>query len=125
MDDLSDKLKFQLESLNWLREMNLINHPQFINQIKLNIYTISKTIKNVELLVIQDQQSMLVYIELDWFSRRFRKKSIISSVELRLKELMPSYRFRVIDDRSIFELALKKAKQIIKGHVNDSSKNNN
>ena len=108
---MNDKEKFQYSALNWLREMNLVNSPQFINQIKFTIYTTSRWIKNSELLILQNHKSMLVLIELGWFSSKFFKNRILEETHAKLLELLPNYSFRVVADKAIFNMALERAKK--------------
>jgi hypothetical protein len=108
-----DRLKYQLEGIKWLAELELLNNPQLINNIKLNILVVSKQIKEVELLIYRENRTMLVLLELSWFGHRFFKRRIFEEVEDSLSQILPSFRFRVTDDPKIMELAVARVKQAL------------
>jgi hypothetical protein len=110
-----DKRKFQYEGLKWLFEMDLLDHPQAINTIKLNILSTSKRIKEVELLIYREKKAMLVYVELSWFGRKFQQRQIISDVYEVISQLLPSFRVRVTEDPTIMRMAVEKVKKAITG----------
>jgi len=120
-----DKSKFQYEGIKWIMEMELLNHPQAINTIKFNILMVSKRIKEVELLIYRENKSMLVLLELSWFGRKFRKKQIFTEVHEVLSQLLPSFRFRVIDDPKIMQMAIERVQKALTGGKNENSTNNN
>lgn len=121
-EELQDKFKMQYASLKWVYEMELVDDPQLINNLKLNLFSISAAVKEIELLASYHQKAILVWLELGWFGRRFLREKILLESEERLKMLLPNFRFRVITDRNIFDLAVKKAKSITKGE-NDEAAN--
>jgi len=123
-DDTLDTIKTQAAGLKWLYEMELLNSPQLINNLKLNILTQDSTIKDVELLIDQNSKAILIYIKLSWWGKVFRKDRIFVSIEDLITQLLPTYRKRVIHERWIFDLAIKKAKQVIGGY-NEKSNNAN
>ncbi len=110
-----DKQKFQYEGMKWLMELELLNHPQAINQIKFNILMTSKQIKEVELLIYREHKSMLVLLDLTWIGRKFYKKRIFTEVQEILTQLLPSFRFRVTDDTKIMNLAIESVKKALTG----------
>lgn len=112
---MSDKQKYQADGLRWLHELEVLNHPQVINNIKLNVFVQSKQIKEVELLIYREKKSMLVLIELGWFGRKFKKKQIFEDVHNSLQQLLPSFRFRVTDEPAIMQLAVERVKQALSG----------
>lgn len=118
-----DRLKYQLEGIKWLAELELLNNPQLINNIKLNILVASKQIKEVELLIYRENKTMLVLLELSWFGRKFLKRSIFEEVEDSLSQMLPSFRFRVTDDPKIMELAVARVKQALTGGKNENNIN--
>ena len=115
-----DKFRYQLEGLKWLAELEMLNHPQLINQLKLNVMMTSKHIKEVELLIYRENKSMLVLLELSWLGRKFFKKSIFADVEDVLTQILTSFRFRVTDDPKIMEMAVAKVKRAL-GGINEST----
>ena len=107
MDEV--KGKFQFAGLSWLYQMELIDDPQLINNLKLNIFDASPHVREVEFVSSHFHRSMLVWIELSWLGRfDFVRSRAVSSVEERIKQLLPNFRIRVVTDRSIFDLALDK-----------------
>lgn len=117
-----DKAKYQYEGVKWLYEMEMLNHPQLINQIKLNILMVSNRIKEAELLIYRENKSMLVLLELSWFGRRsWIKKQIFASVHDILSQLLPSFRFRVTDDPKIMEMAIAQIKRALTGGLNENA----
>lgn len=120
---MDDKQKFQFEGLKWLHEMEFINHPQVVNNIKLNILMTSNRINEVELLIYREKKSILVLLDLTWIGRKFFKKQIFEDVQESLQQLLPSFRFRVIDDPKIMQLAVEKVKQALTGGKNETASN--
>lgn len=119
-----DKSKYQYEGLKWLFELELLNHPQVINQLKISILMCSKRIKEVELLIYRENRSMLVLLELSWIGRKFSKKWIFTEVQDALTQLLPSFRFRITDDSKIMEMAVEKVKKALTGgNSNESNLN--
>ncbi len=111
----NERQKFQVSGLKWLQEMEFINHPQMINTIKLNVLMQSERIKDVEFLIYRENRSILVCLHLTWIGRTFFKKSIVRDVGDIVSQLIPSFKYRVIDDRRILELAITKVKNAITG----------
>lgn len=114
-----DKYKFQLEGLKWLFEHQLLDHPQLINHLKMNILMVSPSIKDAELLIARDQRQILVYVDLTWFGRTFKKRPIFQETEDILSQMLPSFRFRVTNDRNIFSLSLERVKKALTGGSNE------
>ncbi len=120
---MDEKQKYQVDGLKWLHELEVLNHPQVINNIKLNIFITSKHIKEVELLIYREKKSMLVLVELGWFGRKFFKKRIFEDVHNTLQQLLPSFRFRVTDDPAIMNLAVERVKQALSGGTHEKASN--
>lgn len=119
-----DKTKFQYEGIKWLAELELVNHPQLINTIKFNVLTVSKQIKEVELLIYREQKSILILLELSWFGRKFFKKQIFTEVQELLSQLLPNFRFRVTDDPKIMNMAVALVQKAVSGGNNEKDINN-
>jgi hypothetical protein len=118
-----DKFNFQHQGLKWIYEMELINSPQLINNLKLNILSVSESISETELLMSADHKAILVLLDLTWFGRVFKKREIFLEVEERIKQLLPSYRLRVIDDKELFKLAVKKVQSALTGGKKNEKSN--
>lgn len=113
MDDT--KAKFQYAGLRFLYDMEIIDDPQLINNMKLNIFDVSSCIRDADFLSSFHQKSMLIWLDVNWLGRTFLKKRIETSVTDRVQQLLPNFRFRVTTDRKIFDLALAKVKAALKG----------
>lgn len=118
-----DRTKYQYEGMKWFVELELLNHPQVINTLKLNIFMASKSIKEAELLIYRENKAMLVLLELSWFGRTFNKRRIFEDVQESLSQLLPSFRFRITDDPRIMGLAVAKVKQALTGGKNENVSN--
>lgn len=110
-----NKSRFQYEALKWMYELEMLEHPQLINNLKMNVMIQSKSIKEVELLIYREKKSILVLIELSWFGRKFKRKSILSDVHEGLSQLLPTFRFRVTEDPKIMEMAVEQVKRALTG----------
>jgi len=113
-----EKIAVQVESIKWLYDMEMIDHPQLINHLKLNIYTLTKNIKNVELLFLQEQKSMVIYYELGFFDRilgGYKDNNLI--ITDLIGQLLPNFRLRIVNDKKLFDLILKTAKEAIHGKI--------
>jgi hypothetical protein len=110
-----DRQKYQVSGLKWLYEMQVLDDPQLVNNMKLNILMVSSSIRETEFLIFQEKKQMLVYLDLTWFGRKFRKERIVFEVEDMLSQLLPSFKFRITDDISILLLAIEKVKQAVTG----------
>jgi hypothetical protein len=120
----NDRQRFQLEGLRWLQEMELINHPQLINTLKLNALSVSKHIQNVEFLIHREKKACLVLVHLNWFGRTFKKESILSEALETLATFLPSFRFRVTDDQALMDLAVANVKKVLRGKNTNEKLNN-
>lgn len=121
-----DRTKFQYEGMKWLMELELLNDPQAINNIKLNIMITSNRIKEVELLIYRENRSMLVLLDLTWIGRKFFKQRIFAEVQDILTQMLPSFQFRVTDNPEIMKLAIERVKKALTGgkYENDSNPSN-
>jgi hypothetical protein len=119
-----DKQKYQYNGIKWLMELELLNSPQAINQLKMNILVVSKKIKEVELLIYRENKTMLVLLDLTWMGRKFSKGRIFAEVQDVLSQLLPSFRIRVIDDPKIMQLAVDLVNKALTGGKNENFNNN-
>lgn len=111
----NDRQKFQFEGIKWLFEMEMLGHPQLINNLKMNVLVISRHIKEVELLMDRENKKILVYVKLGWIGRKFYRNDILQETEGVIIQLLPSFRCRATDDINIISLAVKKAKKALGG----------
>lgn len=118
-----DRTKYQYEGMKWIVELELLNNPQVINTIKLNVLMVSKRIKEVELLIYRENKSMLVLLDLTWIGRKFFHKEICMEVQEVLTQLLPTFRFRITQDPKIMEMAVNLVKQALTGGQNENTSN--
>ena len=122
---MDDRYKYQTSALKWLYEMELLDDPQLINNLKLNIFEASDfKVKDADFIMSQSQQKMLIWIEVGIFSRKLFIKKIYNQIYDRLRQLLPNYEFRIVTDRSILELAISKLKNSLVGGTYAVSTNN-
>lgn len=119
----ADSKKLQYEGLKWLYEMQMLDHPQLINNLKLNILMVSKRIEEVELLISREHKAILVYLKLSWMGRKFYKESIFLETEEVLSQLLTTFKFRVIDDPKIFKMSLDKVEKALTGDFREKVNN--
>lgn len=110
-----DKLKFQYNALKWVFEHQLLDDPQVMNHLAMNVFDVSKSIKDVEFLLARDQRQLLIYVELSWFGRTFKRKSLFEETENALAQMLPTFKFRVTDDPKIFKMSLDNVKKALTG----------
>ena len=99
----------QVESLKWMISLGLLNDPQVKNHIILNTYDVDERILDVQLLIDTNKQKLLVHIDIKsrWWTRQSTIDSIIENATIRLTEMVPSFRLRVINNLDLFKKALK------------------
>lgn len=114
-----DKSKFQYAGLKFLYDMELIDDPQLINNLKMNVFDVSSSIKEIDLLSSYHRKQMLIWLDLSWFGKKFLEQRIIVGVTDRVQQLLPGFKFRVTTDRAIFDLALARAEAVLKGENNE------
>lgn len=110
-----EEQKFQSEGIRWLFELELINHPQLINHLKLNTLATSEYIKDCEFLLDQNNKRALVFLKLSWWGNRFYRSELFQDVEIVLSQMLPSFKFRVIDDSKLFKMALDRVAEVLGG----------
>lgn len=118
-----DRTKYQAEGMKWFLELELLSHPQVVNNLKLNILAVSPKIREVELLIYREQKSMLVLLDLTWMGRKFFKKRISEEVQDILSQMLPSFRFRITDDPKIMGMAIDLVKKALTGGKYDQNNN--
>ena len=94
------------EALAWLAEMDLVTNPAMLNNMILNLLVGVPGVKDANLVIDTQNKKMLIYLELGWFAIRFKAKVIDLHVNDIIKQVLPSWRLRVIFDRTILEKAL-------------------
>lgn len=99
----------QANALKWLLEMEMMADPNIFNSIVLNIFRVSKYIKDVQFITDNPRKKLLIYIEIDvgWFFKKSRTEKLKQALEELLGEILPSYKKRIVFDEHIFTAALK------------------
>lgn len=107
----------------YLLAMGAVDSPKVKELICLEIERQSLSIVpfSTELFIDSNQKKILVYIELGFFARFFRKNSIISKVYSRMLFLLRSYQCRVIIKKEYRDKARKIAK-ILAGQMDKQEK---
>lgn len=116
--------KFLYSGLKFLYEMELVNDPQLINNLKLNVLAVSPRIKEVDFLSSYHHKTMLIWVDLTWWGRKFYEKRILNDVHEIVQQLLPKFKFRVVSDKNIFELALRRVRILFDGGKPDAQTNN-
>jgi hypothetical protein len=109
--------QFVPAGLKWLAEMEAVNSPVLLNMIYGNIYSFPN-VADAEILIDRFNKRMLVYIKFTWFVRKYwktRKKLVSISILDGLQELLPSFEFRIIEDKPLFDLAVQRMKESVLG----------
>ncbi len=114
---MSDRQQYQSQGLQWLYEMEVLNSPHLVNNLKMNIMVVSERIKEVELLISRPHRSIMIWIDVDlgWFRKQVRFDGIQADILDIMEQLLPSYRFRVVHDKAIMELAITRLEESLKG----------
>lgn len=115
-EDTLERVKTQSAGIRWLYEMELLQNPQLIDNLKLNIFMQHKRITDVEILVDQNRRGILIYLKLTWWGSKFNESDISFSVQELISNLLPNFRKRVIFNRDIFQMALDQAQKLVRGN---------
>ena len=109
--------KFIPSALKWLYEMEALNSSALLNNLYANIYSSSRHVKDVELLIDRNNRKMLIYMKFSWKANLFLgvKKRTAELVLDNLQELLPSFEFRITEKRELFDKALERAKEVALG----------
>lgn len=113
--DLVPEMETKNQALGWIMEMELVSDPNFINALLLNIFRVSSNIKDCQVVIDGVKKRMLVWLELDWWGRKFKQEKLKELVEAMLLTALPSFTFRVIYDPKL----LKRSIQIAKGEMHE------
>jgi hypothetical protein len=105
-----DDNKLKSSALAWMYHLEVLNDPIVQTNLKENILLADRRIKDCEVLVIQDYKSILIYLKINSFWKFFSAKIIETKVQLVISRLLPNYRLRIVTDKSILDLSLKKVR---------------
>lgn len=124
METLQDDNKLKTSALSWLYEMEYLDSPTVQQNLQENILLSDKSIKNCEILILRDFKDIMIYIELGIFAKILRGPQIIQNIETIVKRLLPSFRIRVVLDKQILNLTIKKLEEQYE-NLNKSTVRNN
>ena len=119
--------QFVPAGLKWLYEMEAVNSPVLLNNLYGNIFSFPN-VNDAEILIDKNNRKMLILIHFNWLSRKIfknRKKQAIISILDQLQELLPSFTFRVIEDKDLFDLAVKRMTEHLNGGQNVKTNQSN
>lgn len=114
---LSDEEMFGPSGLRWLYEIEAVNSPTLQNNLYMNLLSFPGVV-DCEILLDRYQRKMLIYVKFTWFLRKFRRAEridLVNSMLDQLQELLPSFEFRIIEDRKLFEKALRRMERALFG----------
>ena len=117
MDERSEAEKMAAAGLAWLYELELVNSPTLLNNLYGNLYSFPK-VQDCEIIIDKYQKKMLIWVKFTWFTRKFlkaRRHALIMDMLDQLQTLLPSFEFRLTEDRALFERALKKTQEMLFG----------
>jgi hypothetical protein len=83
---MEDRQLYQKAAIRWLYEMELLQDPQLINNLKFNLFAISPHVKECEFLIFRDRKEILVFLELSWFGRELLPEQLKVLVDELLAE---------------------------------------
>lgn len=121
-EQITDSNQYVPAGLKWLAEMEAVNSPVLLNVIYGNIYSFPN-VSDCEILIDRYNKKMLVYVKFTWFVRKYwksRKKLVTISILDQLQELLPSFEFRIIEDKALFDLAVQRMKESLLGGNNEN-----
>jgi hypothetical protein len=117
------------EALSWLFEMEMLNNPTVLNSVVLNVFKLTKGIVDAEFVVDMNDKKLLVYLELNFWHKHFKKAQVQAQVLDMLDTVIPSFKKRVVYDKEILEKAINiinnKRKQELRITVSNGKKNIN
>lgn len=117
----TDTSKTAPAGLKWLYEFEALNSPSLLNNLYGNVYSFPHVI-DAEILIDRHNHKMLIYIEFSWIVRKIaknRKKIIVEALLDNLQELLPSFAFRIIEDKALFDIAVDRLKKSLQGELNE------
>ncbi len=103
---------FTTSALSWLYDMEILSSPTVLTNLRENILLSHKRIKNCEILIIEDRQDLMVFIEVTRLGLFFKKeKDIEYSVQQILNKMLPNFRKRIVFDKEVFDKAITSVKK--------------
>lgn len=104
---MDEKTQYLNSAVSWLYENEIVDNPQLLNHLYLNIFSISKRIKDVELVINSLKKHINIYLEFDFLGKLLKSESKVQmTVSENLKELLPKYHVVYFSNRNAFEQVL-------------------
>lgn len=97
---------FVTSALNWMYENEMVDQTPVLNNLYGNIYSMSKQIKDVELLINKNTRKMMVYLKLGIFGKLFKTK-LKRDIAEGILEVLPKFKIRITLDKTLFDKAYK------------------
>ena len=113
--------------LKWLAEMEALNSPSLLNVLYGNVSSFPN-IAYAEILIDRYNKKMLIWVEFNWLTRKllkYRKKETTVSLLDQLQEFLPSFTFRIIEDKSLFDKAVTRMAQGVLKNKGDKNEKDN
>lgn len=99
------------EALSWLLEFELVQTPHVLNSMILNVFRILPGLKDAQFVIDLKTKKLLIYLELTWFSKHFKKQAIYDQALDIFDEILPTFKKRITFDRTILEKAIELSKR--------------
>lgn len=108
------KSEFQIHSLKWLLEMEMIDDPRVLNMIKFNVFAkVRRVVATEFLILLPPKREMLILVETTWLGRLFQTK-LLTEVELVVKAILPQFEVKVTLDPLEFQAAHERVLKYLK-----------
>lgn len=104
---MNEQMTSQSNALKWLMEIEASSDPNFLNALLLNIFRVSKRIKDVQVVMDPQKKKILIWLELDWLGRKFFQRKTLEAVGALIIDALPTYSYRVILDKTILDKAVE------------------
>jgi hypothetical protein len=101
------KTNMMPQATAWLLELGLLDNPNIKETLILNILKVNDAIKDTQLLIDMNENKMLVFIKLGFWSRVLKRREICSDILDMIASALPSYEFRITLDPELFNKALE------------------
>lgn len=113
----SDKAKFQYQGIKFLFDWELLNEPQVIHTIKVNVLGRFPWVIDLEYIFRSEpRKELIMWLHTPkrmWWKKRKEAQLRIDVLEI-MQQLLPKYEIRIVTDRKIFEMALENVRKLSK-----------
>lgn len=115
-EDVAQNIREELISsgFSWLFEMEFLESKAAQDALALNLYSCSRAINDLEILIDQNTQSMLIWVKMKWWGKLlFKRREVEENVSDLIRQVLPSFRFRIVFDKWILNLAIQKKQEML------------